>query len=157
MLKLFNTYIRGRLEYCCPVWSPSEKAQGEINEIERIQKSFTNRIRGMKRLDYHQRLKELELYSLERRRERYLIILAWQMIEGIKENTLNLKTSRNRARRIWMPIIRWSKSGVNIKYSVGTKVHNSTASKMVRLFHKLPLSLRVMTGVTVETLKRILP
>ena len=106
MIKSFKTYIRSRLEYCCSVCSPLEKAQREINEIERIQKSFTNRIRGMERLDYHQRLKELELYSLERRRERYLIILAWQMIEGIKENTLNLKISRNRSRRIWMPIIR---------------------------------------------------
>lgn len=33
-------------------------------------------------------------------------------------------------------------------------MHNSTASKMARLFNKLPLSLRVMTGVTVETFKR---
>ena len=69
MKKLFKTYIRSRLEYCCSVWSPPEKAQRDINEIERIQKSFTNRIRGMEGLNYHQRLKELELYSLERRRE----------------------------------------------------------------------------------------
>ena len=99
-------------------------------------------------------MKELELYSLERRRERCLIILAWQMIEGIKEKKLNLKTSRNRSRRIWMLIIRWSKSGVNIKHSVRTRVHNNTASKMDRLFNNLPLSLRVITGVTVETFKR---
>ena len=52
------------------MWSPLEKAQRDINEIERIQKSFTNRIRGMEGLNYHQRLKELELYSLEGRRER---------------------------------------------------------------------------------------
>ena len=53
-----------------------------------------------------------------------------------------------------MPIIRWSKSGVNIKHSVSTKVHNSTASKMARLFNKIPLNLRMMTGVTVDTFKK---
>ena len=78
------------------------------------------------------------------------------MIEGIKENTLNLKISRNRPRRIWMPIIIWSKNGVNIKHSIRTKVHNSTASKMARLFNKLPQNLRMMTGVTVETFKKSL-
>ena len=29
MMKLFNTYIRSKLEYCCSVWSPT--VQGEIN------------------------------------------------------------------------------------------------------------------------------
>ena len=37
-------------------------------------------------MNYHQRLKKLELYSLERRRERFMIINAWQQIEGLKEN-----------------------------------------------------------------------
>ena len=76
------------------------------------------------------------------------------MIEGIKENTLNLKTSRNRSRRIWMLIIRWSKSGVTIKHTVRTKVHNSAVSKMARLFDKLLLNLRMMINVTAETFKR---
>ena len=153
MMILFNTYIRSRLEYCCPIWSPSEKAQGEINEIERIQKSFTSRIRGMEGLDYHQRLKQLKLYSLERRRERYLIILAWQMREGFIENTLDLKFTKNRAWRVWAPVVSWSKNGKNVKHSVRTKLHNSPAIKMARLFNKQPIDLRRMTGVTVKTYK----
>merc|ERR1712106_203476 len=72
MLKLFHTYIRSKMEYCCSIWSPT--MQGEINELERIQKVFTRKIQGMENFDYHQRLKELNLYSLERQRERYLII-----------------------------------------------------------------------------------
>ena len=32
------------------------------------------------------------MYSLERRRERFFIINAWQQIEGKKENILGLKT-----------------------------------------------------------------
>ena len=80
MLQLYSTYIRSRLEYCSIVWSPS--LQGDINKVERIQKSFTARIEGMENKNYHKILKELKMYSLERRRECYMIIYAWEQIEG---------------------------------------------------------------------------
>ena len=116
MLKLYNTYIRSKIEYCCSIWSPT--LQNEINQLERIQKAFTSKIQGMEKKDYHERLKALKLYSLERRRERYLIIYAWQMIEGIKENVLNLKSMKNgRSRVIWSKPIRWSYMGKKIKHS----------------------------------------
>ena len=41
-------------------------------------------------MDYHQRLKECNLYSMEQRRERFIIIYAWQMLEGIKTYVLGL-------------------------------------------------------------------
>ena len=44
------------------MWSPT--TQDDINEIERLQKSFTARKDGMEKLIYHQRLKELKLYIL---------------------------------------------------------------------------------------------
>ena len=69
---MFNSYIKSKLEYCSLVWSPWH--QKEINKLERIQQNVTSKIEGMEQLDYHQRLKKLNLYSLERRRERYLII-----------------------------------------------------------------------------------
>ena len=50
-------------------------------------------------LDYHERLKKLNMYSLERRRERYLIINGWQQIENIKENVLKLEVSRRNSNR----------------------------------------------------------
>ena len=55
----------------------------------------------MEHLDYHEQLKELKLYSLERRRDKYFIIYGWQQLEGLKENVLKLKSSWNgRDRRI---------------------------------------------------------
>ena len=33
----------------------------------------------------YERIKDLELYSLERRRERFLIINAWQQLEEVRE------------------------------------------------------------------------
>merc|ERR1711872_546034 len=60
MMRFFNT--------------PSQ--QNYINKLERIQKNFTSKISGMENLNYHQRLNKMKLYSLERRRERYMIISA---------------------------------------------------------------------------------
>ena len=155
MLKLYNTYIRSKIEYCCSIWSPT--LQNEINQLERIQKAFTCKIQGMDKKDYHERLKALKLYSLERRRERYLIIYAWQMIEGIKENVLNLKSMKNgRSRVIWSKPIRWSYMGKKIKHSSRSIVHNSTAKRMERLFNSIPPDKRNIEGKTVDTFKKAL-
>ena len=113
MLQLFNTYIKSRLEYCSIVWSPT--SQEFINKIERIQKSFTAKIDGMENKDYHQRLKELKLYSLERRRERYMIIYAWEMLEGRRENLLKLRSRKiGRSRRLVQDKIPWAVNGRKI-------------------------------------------
>ena len=76
MLRMFYTYIQSETEYCCIVLSPV--SQKWIYELEKIQKSFTININGMEDLDYHERLKKLNLYNLERRRERFMIIYGWQ-------------------------------------------------------------------------------
>ena len=60
MIKLFNTYIKSKLEYCCIVWSPIQ--QTYIAELENIQRIFTSKINGMEGLDYHERLKKLNIY-----------------------------------------------------------------------------------------------
>ena len=79
MMKLFKSHMRSKSEYCCIVWSPTHK--DDISRLERIQKGYTKRIEGMEGKNYHQRLKCLNLYIMERRRERYMIINAWQQIE----------------------------------------------------------------------------
>ena len=66
---MFNSYLKSKLEYCCIVWSPRE--QQYINEIEDIQRIFTSKIDGMEGLNYHQRLKKLGMYSMERRRDQF--------------------------------------------------------------------------------------
>ncbi|CAL4066012.1 unnamed protein product, partial [Meganyctiphanes norvegica] len=127
----------------------------EINKLERIQENFTSKIYGLDQLDYHQRLKKLNLYSLERRRERYLIINAWQQIEGLTENVLGLKARRlGRSRRIVSAKISIGINGKRIKERDRTLIHNSTAWKSERLFNVLPQSVRNITETTTETFKR---
>ncbi|CAL4119814.1 unnamed protein product [Meganyctiphanes norvegica] len=153
MMRMFNSYIKSKLEYCSLVWAPWH--QNEINKLERIQKFFTSKIYGLDQLDYHQRLKKLNLYSLERRRERYLIINAWQQIEGLTENVLGLKARRlGRSRRIVSSKIPIGINGKRIKERDRTLIHNSTARKSERLFNVLPQSIRNKTKTTTETFKR---
>merc|ERR1711895_254295 len=92
MMKMFNYLIRSKLDYCCLVWNLEKKE--EIDKIERIQRNFTSRIRGLEGKNYHERLEILKLDSLERRREIFLIMKAWQQIEGKSENILKLETGK---------------------------------------------------------------
>ena len=70
MLRMFNTYIKSNLEYCCIMWSPVR--QEWIYELEKVQKNFTSRINGIEDHDYHKRLRKLKIYSLERRDGQYI-------------------------------------------------------------------------------------
>ena len=63
---------------------PAKK--GYICELERIQRSFTKYISGMQNLSYHQRLNALRLYSLQRRRDRYIVIYMWKILENLVPN-----------------------------------------------------------------------
>ena len=60
----------------------------DIDKLKRVQKIFTGKIKLLEKLNYHQRLERLGMYSMGRRRERYLIINAWQKIEDFKEKIL---------------------------------------------------------------------
>ena len=156
MIKMFNSYVRSRLEYCSLVWNPWKKE--DIDKIERVQKNFTSKIEGLEKLNYHQRLKRLKMYSMERRRERYLIINAWQQLENEKENILKLETGNNGDPEVRTMgrkrCIRSRAIPTTLSCGSRTAIHNSTARQMERLFNVLPYRLQTVTGVKTETFKR---
>ena len=121
MIKMFNSYLKSKLEYCCIIWSPNE--QQYINKIEDIQRIFTRKIDGMEGLNYHGRLRRLNMYSLERR-DRYRIIYGWQQIEGIKENIMKLRINNNRSNRL---INNGSgiKKGIKMSTKIMSNLYNS--------------------------------
>ena len=155
MVKMFNSYVRSRLEYCSLVWNPWKKE--DIDKLERVQKNFTGKIEGLEKLNYHQRLEKLDMYSMERRRERYLIINAWQQIEDVKENILKLETNSGDQEEGGLGRRRCIKSQTiptTISSGSRTIIHNSTARQMERLFNALPYKLQTVTKVKTETFKR---
>ena len=87
MLTLFKSLVLSRLDYASQLWSPH--LVKHIDQLEKIQISFTKHITGMQGLDYSDRLVFLKLHSLQRRRERYCIIYVWKIIEGLVPNFSN--------------------------------------------------------------------
>ena len=143
MLTLFKSLILPRIEYCCILTSPFKA--GEISDIEGIQRSFTAQIENVKHLNYWERLQYLKLYSLERRRERYIVIYTWKILEGLVPNfsTNSSKTtcywSDRHGRKCKIPTLRH-------RGSVGTKREHFLSVKGPRLFNTLPSYLRNCAG-----------
>ena len=147
MVEMFNSYIRSKLDYCSLVWTPHKRE--EIDKIEGIQRNFTSKIKGLEQMNYHERLKKLGLYSLERRRERFLIINAWQQLEGEKENVLKLKTGKEGRRRC----LRSATIPTTLDGRYRTIIQHSTARKMERLYNSLPHRLQNIRKVKTNTFK----
>ncbi|XP_063682119.1 uncharacterized protein LOC134816990 [Bolinopsis microptera] len=142
MMLLYKSYVRSHLEYCCPLWSPH--MQCEIIKLEAVQRSFTAKIQGLGSLNYWERLRRLSMYSLQRRRERYTIILVWKIYNNLAPNSMNInfrETSRYGTTCI-RPL--WSS-----KYnSVNNLRFNSFASRASALYNVVPPSIKSLLTLT---------
>ena len=84
MMTLFISLVLFRLDYASQLWSPHLLTY--VYLLEKVQRSFTKHIAGMHTMSYEERLKHMNLYSIQRRRDRYQIIYLWKIIEKIIPN-----------------------------------------------------------------------
>ena len=77
---LYTTYVRPKLEYCVPIWSPYFVK--DIDVLEKVQKRATKLIKGYEKLPYDQRLKSLGIYTLFCRRQRGDLIEVFKILNG---------------------------------------------------------------------------
>ena len=145
MLTLYKSFVLPTMEYCSQLWSPCNL--GPIRQLEAVQRSFTRRIDGMRDLNYWERLDCLALYSLERRRERYLIIYIWKILEdmvpNIGEETSKVRCFNNirRGRLCIVPPL-----NMRSMASVRTLKEQSFAVRGPQLFNVMPPEIRDYVG-----------
>ncbi len=65
---IYSAYVRPHLEHCSAAWSP--QTQKDIASLESVQRRATKMVPSLRNLSYFDRLKALDLTTLEHRRER---------------------------------------------------------------------------------------
>ena len=81
IVTLYNSLVRPLMEYCVQAWCPYY--QKDIAKLERVQRRVTKMIPSLRNKPYEERLKELDLFSLQHRRIRGDLIQVFKIIRGI--------------------------------------------------------------------------
>ena len=87
ILKLYLALVRPHLDYAVQFWSPYYRM--EINSLESVQRRMTKMIQGLRNLPYSERLRALNLHSLERRRARGDLIEVFKWMKGFNKGDIN--------------------------------------------------------------------
>jgi len=106
MVRLYKTLVRPHLEYCVSAWSPHYLKDKEL--FERVQHRFTRMFKDLRQRNYDERLKSLNLWTLEERHNRQDLIEVFKMYKGFTrlsidelfERDANIKGTRRHTLRL---------------------------------------------------------
>ena len=88
LLQTYKTFVLPKLEYNSEIWNPF--LLQDIDKLERVQKLFTRKLPGLQTVNYSERLKILNLKSLEERRIVKDLIMVYKIVHGLIAIDFNL-------------------------------------------------------------------
>ena len=143
MLTLLKSLIRTKLEYCSPLWSPCKIR--DIAKLENVQRFFTRRVNECEGMDYWERIKNLRILSLQRRRERYMTIHVWKGYHDIVQKSTGISSTYNHIRQ-------GSKANFpRIHHTAGKSVQTLREEyfgiRAIQLFNRMPAPVRLSTSI----------
>ena len=91
---IYKSLVRRLLEYCCLLRDPVKVT--EIQLLEGVQRTFTNRIGSLEDMNYWERLSHLKLMSPQRRGNGipFLILMMWKILHNIVPNCSNIRFTK---------------------------------------------------------------
>ena len=113
-------------------------------KLEAIQRAYTAKIREVQHLSYWDRLKCLNMMSLQRRRERYVIIHVFKIINNMAPNDLDMKFHHSPRRGILCklpPLVKKSKLKYQNQYDMSFPIIGG------KLWNLLPKAIKLKTSL----------
>ena len=107
LMSIYTSLIRPKLEYGSCLWN--SEYLGDLAVLERVQKRWTRKIAGLEELPYKERLKQLDLFSVQSRLLRADMIFVWKIFNSdsaIKPEqlfSLDLSGRRGHSRKLFVP------------------------------------------------------
>ena len=107
IMAIFKALIRPKLEYGSTLWNLGYL--GDIRSLERVQRRWTRQISGLENLPYNERLRRLDLFSIQGRLLRADLITTWKIFAGqcavqvAGIFTVDSSSRRGHSRKLFLP------------------------------------------------------